>query len=62
MYEPMNIHELDVVVSNIFFFHPDPRGFMIQLNLRMFFRWVGAQPPTRWMLSGSKALWKHNGC
>ena len=30
-----------VVVSNIFNFHPDPWGFMIQFDLRIFYKWVG---------------------
>ena len=28
-------------------FHPDPWGFMIQFDLRIFFKWVGEKPPTR---------------
>ena len=29
-----------------FYFHPDPWGFMIQFDLRIFFKWVGKKPPT----------------
>ena len=28
--------------SNIFNFHPEPWGFMIQFDLRIFFKWVGS--------------------
>ena len=31
-----------VVVSNIFSFHPKPWGFMIQIDLRIFFKLVGS--------------------
>ena len=37
-----------VMVSNICYFHPDPWGFMIQFDLRIFFR-CEVQPPTRYM-------------
>ena len=37
-----------VVATQIcFIFHPDPWGFMIQFDLRIFFKWVGEKPPTR---------------
>ena len=39
-----------VVVSNIFYSHPDPWGFMIQFDLLIFFKWVETQPPTREVL------------
>ena len=41
--------------SIIFYFHPDPWGFLIQFDLRIFFRWVGLKPPSRF---ASEVLWK----
>ena len=40
----LSIHSLSVVVSKIFYFHPDPWGRWSNLAL-FFFKWV-AQPPT----------------
>ena len=31
-----------VVLSNVFYFHPDPWGVLIQFDLRIFFNWVGS--------------------
>ena len=30
----------------MFYFHPENWGFMIQFELRIFFRWVGEKPST----------------
>ena len=39
---PQMIIKYCVVVSNMCYFHPDPWGFMIQFDLRIFFKWVGS--------------------
>ena len=35
-----------MVLDIRFIFTPDPWGFMIQFDLRIFFNWVGEKPPT----------------
>ena len=36
-----------VVVSNMFIFTPNQKGFhSLQFDVRRFFRWVGEKPPT----------------
>ena len=39
--------------SNIFYFHPEKMGKMIQIDYIIFLRWVVEQPPTRCNFSGS---------
>ena len=50
--------------SNMFYFHPENWGFMIQFDLRIFFfRWVGsAEPATRCILLYSWLPWLKEGC
>ena len=37
--------------SNICYFRPDPWGFMIQFDLRIFFNWVGSTTNIRSFLN-----------
>ena len=36
---------------HMFYFHPDPWGFMIQFDLRIFFNWVGSTTNIRSFLN-----------
>ena len=56
-YEVEFTHSLGGGNSNIFYCHPDPWGFMIQFDLRIFFKRVETQPPTR---SGVYTPWNYH--